>query len=325
MKARLFSVVLLACVLFSCGQVIPAQVEFELKQDKELVGPIRPKAEKVGSERQFVLPTGEVGTVDLNIKDPFVQKTFKELVQKKQAEKVPFILARVVSLDNRGDFHVSYYESLGWDAYDILFIEKEPSKKLDKVTKNAVVQHVLYFTLDDLDQKKLLYLGSDYDFTNTDSMRNELMGASMLASYLTNSKRRAEAKYDLAGVYVAGKWLKDPDMKRIYQQKAFKLYESVAQQGDFLVTRALAQHRLAWMYHRGVGVEQSYDKADHFYDKAERFYTQAKDPELSDEDYQAITTDLQAIKAARKEIHAELKKEQENASEPQAAGELFEI
>lgn len=116
--------------------------------------------------------------LDIAAIEPYLNKSFEELIQEKNKEGLPFILGIVASKEN-GTITYSYYDAhnlnkkLFGNNYAILAEDKRPSpfsKFFSYFTNNQIdtiftkqIESIIYFIINDPNSTKASYIGSSSD------------------------------------------------------------------------------------------------------------------------------------------------------------------
>ena len=104
--------------------------------------------------------------ININYKEHFTKKTFKELITEQYNKNLPYILA-VVTTKKKGKYTHTYYDahSLNRSLFSSVnrYVYNTNRKFQDAVLSQPIINEIKYFIIDSPETIKAKFLGTDYD------------------------------------------------------------------------------------------------------------------------------------------------------------------
>jgi TPR repeat protein len=206
-------------------------------------------------------------SLDTNEPDPISYISYAELIEQQREHGDPFMLARVITLDNQGnEYPPEYYEAHGFNQWRFgqyplsnrqLQIVQPTSPKNRQIVQNSV-QYFMY------DPQNPMH-GFTWMFTEEDLMRGN---SRMFYSYWLEANQnfdpamKAQAQVVLGEMYSLGRGVTKDDERAL-----FYLSEAVKSDANPWA-KAQAQARLGEMYSIGQGVTKDDERALFYFSEA---------------------------------------------------------
>lgn len=188
-------------------------------------------------------------------------QTFSELIQERIQQDEPFLLARVITRNSRGEY-IHYYDAVAWNRW----------RFGDDLSRNAIVNpndpktglrpaHKVQYFIYDPEHR-----GSGFTLMFTE---DELRESIFLRNWL-NAYQNDDQKQKIKGLdWLADNYAESRDKKKI--ERSWKIREKLAEQREDETIQAKAQAKLGNAYAKGdQGLERDYQKALQYLTRAEQ-------------------------------------------------------
>lgn len=222
--------------------------------------------------------------LDINDLEVLTQYSFKELIEEKEKENLPFLLSLLKSKGTDGKRMWHPFESCA-------LIKARKYGNIENPLTSAEVKKILYFKIDTIKSKKFSFLGEENinaisgsfeEFIHTliKANENDIWACKKVASFYLNGTSTpvdiAEAfKYmkiasdngDVKALIKIGKWYTNENWIQYDPKKAFKCFQKALEQASDK-NEEMIFYRLGVCYEKGVGVKPNLKKAIKYFQQA---------------------------------------------------------